>query len=159
MELRPGREKSDLAETISRILDKGLVINADIVVSVSGTELLGIKIRAALASFETAAKYGLEFPSGTNLTTEAWRNIEKEKADCPNCGNRMDKEELVGRGCYICGWTSQLKKEIKKEVWVKERSAMMIVKESVVDEEENPEEKVSKESDEKVKEKKKEIAR
>ena len=56
-----------LADVIDRILDKGLVINADITVSVVGVELLGIKIRAALASFETAAAYGLEFPSGTRL--------------------------------------------------------------------------------------------
>ncbi|MFQ5874513.1 MAG: gas vesicle protein, partial [Dehalococcoidia bacterium] len=47
-----------LADVIDRILDKGLVINADIMVSVAGVELLGIKIRAALASFETAARYG-----------------------------------------------------------------------------------------------------
>ena len=56
-----------LADVVDRILDKGLVINADITVSVVGVELLGIKIRAALASFETAAMYGLEFPSGTKL--------------------------------------------------------------------------------------------
>lgn len=56
-----------LADVIDRILDKGVVINADITVSVVGVELLGIKIRAALASFETAAMYGLEFPSGTQL--------------------------------------------------------------------------------------------
>ncbi len=56
-----------LADVIDRILDKGLVINADITVSVVGVELLGIKIRAAIASFETAAMYGLEFPSGTRV--------------------------------------------------------------------------------------------
>jgi len=56
-----------LADVIDRILDKGLVINADIKVAVTGVELLDIKIRAALASFETAAMYGLEFPSGTQL--------------------------------------------------------------------------------------------
>lgn len=56
-----------LADLIDRILDKGVVINADITVSVVGVELLGIKIRAAIASFETAAAYGLEFPSGTRL--------------------------------------------------------------------------------------------
>lgn len=59
--------EGSLADVIDRILDKGLVINADITVSVVGVELLGIKIRAALASFETAAMYGLEFPSGTRL--------------------------------------------------------------------------------------------
>jgi hypothetical protein len=38
-----------LVDVIDRILDKGLVINADITVSVAGVELLGIKVRAALA--------------------------------------------------------------------------------------------------------------
>lgn len=56
---------STLVDVIDRILDKGLVINADITVSLVGVELLGIRIRAALASFETAAKYGLEFPIAT----------------------------------------------------------------------------------------------
>ena len=49
------------------LLDKGVVINADIAVSVGDTELLAIQIRAALASFETAAEYGLEFPDGTDM--------------------------------------------------------------------------------------------
>ena len=56
-----------LADVIDRILDKGLIINADIRVAVVGVELLDIRIRAAVASFETAALYGLEFPSGTRL--------------------------------------------------------------------------------------------
>ena len=66
--LEPTRHEGkggSLADVIEVILDKGLVINADITVSVAGVELLGIKIRAALASFATAARYGLEFPSGT----------------------------------------------------------------------------------------------
>ena len=45
-----------LADVVERVLDKGLVINADIVISLCKTELLSIKIRAALAYFETAAK-------------------------------------------------------------------------------------------------------
>lgn len=64
-----------LADILDRILDKGVVINADITVSVVGVELLGLQIRLALASFETAARYGLEFPSGTNLDTPAWREL------------------------------------------------------------------------------------
>jgi len=54
--LEPMRERSStLPDLIDRILDKGLVINADITVSVAGIELLGIKVRATIASFETAA--------------------------------------------------------------------------------------------------------
>lgn len=95
----------NLADVIDRILDKGLVINADIAVSIAGTELLGIKIRAALASFETAAKYGLEFPSGTNLNTAGWKELNRPKASCPECGNIRDEISLIQEGCPICGWS------------------------------------------------------
>jgi hypothetical protein len=65
-EMQPSRGSSDLAEMVELLLDKGVVINADIVVSVGDTELLGVRLRAAVASFETAAQYGLEFPAGTD---------------------------------------------------------------------------------------------
>ena len=80
--LEPVRDRDrggSLADVIEVILDKGLVINADITVSVAGVELLGIKIRAALASFATAARYGLEFPSGTNLEG----NVPRSNPACP----------------------------------------------------------------------------
>lgn len=90
MALEPTRERGDaVADVIDAVLDKGLVINADIMVSLAGVELLGIKVRAALASFETAARYGLEFPSGTNLETAAWREAALEKERCPGCGERF----------------------------------------------------------------------
>jgi hypothetical protein len=105
--LMPNKSQN-LADVVERILDKGLVINADIAVSVAGTELLGIKIRATLASFETAAKYGLELPSGTNLNAPGWKDLDKPKAYCPECGNRRDEELLLRDGCPICGWSSPL---------------------------------------------------
>jgi len=95
-----------LADAVEKILDKGLVINADITVSVAGTELLGIKIRAAIASFETAAHYGLEFPSGTNLNAVGWREADKVKVYCPECRNRVEERLLIEEGCPICGWVS-----------------------------------------------------
>ena len=100
-------EGSGLADVIDRILDKGLVINADICVSVAGVELLGIKIRAALASFETAARYGLEFPSGTNYEKAAWKEAQVgNKETCPECGKMVLVEELLSEGCPWCGWIS-----------------------------------------------------
>jgi len=108
MALEPSRSNNGagLADVIDRILDKGLVINADIAVSVAGVELLGIKIRAALASFETAAKYGLEFPSGTNLKMPAWDDAIVAKENCPQCGKRVPIEGLITTGCPWCGWIS-----------------------------------------------------
>jgi len=112
--LKPEKDYSGLADAIDRILDKGLVINADITIDVAGVELLGIKIRAALASFETAAKYGLEFPTGTNLETAAWKEAMIEKEECPQCGKRVEREELLNLACPWCGWESAKAKKRKR---------------------------------------------
>ena len=107
--LEPVREREhggSLADVIDVILDKGLVINADITVSVAGVELLGIKIRAALASFATAARYGLEFPSGTNLEGAAWQQAQVLKETCPQCAKQVAVDELLERECPWCGWQS-----------------------------------------------------
>ena len=105
---------STLVDVIDRVLDKGLVINADILVSVAGVELLGIKLRAALASFETAAKYGLEFPSGTNIRTAAWEEAKSGRETCPECGKKVPVAELLGEdGCPWCGWVSAKAKKAK----------------------------------------------
>jgi len=104
--LEPTREGATLVDLIDRILDKGLVINADITVSLVGVELLGIKIRAAIASFETAAKYGLDFPSGTSREAKAWEEAQIGKEICPQCGKRVPSEQLLYIGCPWCGWRS-----------------------------------------------------
>ena len=96
-----------LVDVVDAILDKGLVINADILISLAGVELLGIKIRAALASFETAARYGLEFPAGTDLTVPAWAEAAIMKVACPGCDERFaTRVELLEAGCPACGWQS-----------------------------------------------------
>lgn len=114
--LEPVQDTADgLAAVIDRVLDKGLVINADITVSVAGTELLGVQIRAALASFETAAQFGLQFPSGTNVETAAWKEAMLEKETCPQCEKKVEKEELLNKSCPWCGWVSAKAKVLLKE--------------------------------------------
>ncbi|MFD7703473.1 gas vesicle protein [Streptomyces caelestis] len=105
--MQPRRDgEGSLAHVVETLLDKGLVLNADIMVSVAGVELLGIRLRAALASFETAARYGLEFPSGTDTETAAWRQSREEKETCPACGKRAPVEQLLNQWCPWCGWRS-----------------------------------------------------
>lgn len=95
---------SALPDLIDRILDKGLVINADIKIDLAGTEILGIKIRAALASFETAAKFGLAFPSGTNLNAPAWKQLEcSPETFCPECHSPLYSQS---QKVCACGWKS-----------------------------------------------------
>ncbi|GAB3260106.1 gas vesicle protein [Arthrobacter pigmenti] len=105
--MEPQRDREGtLTHVIETLLDKGLVINADIMVSVAGVELLGIRIRAALASFETAARYGLEFPAGTDRDTVAWNEAIEQKETCPECGKRAPLEQLLNEFCPWCGWKS-----------------------------------------------------
>jgi len=48
-----------LVDLLDRILDKGLVIHADLIVSVAGIPLIGVNLRAALAGMETMLNYGI----------------------------------------------------------------------------------------------------
>lgn len=109
-----GREGT-LQALIETLLDRGLVINADITVSVGGVELLGVQIRAALASFDTAARYGLDFPGGTNRGTEAWGEALDHKETCPQCGKVSSRQELLERSCPWCGWRSARSLEAEGE--------------------------------------------
>lgn len=112
------QQENGLAAVIDRVLDKGLVINADITVSVAETELLGIKIRAALASFETAAQFGLQFPSGTDMTTATWTEAKVEKEDCPQCDKRVPTEQLLNENCPWCGWISAKAKAVAEKATI-----------------------------------------
>ena len=58
--LLPTREKkATLVDLLDRVLEKGLVIQADVIISVAGIPLIGVNLRAALAGMETMLKYGL----------------------------------------------------------------------------------------------------
>ncbi|MEM1387788.1 MAG: gas vesicle structural protein GvpA [Pseudomonadota bacterium] len=48
---------ASIAEVVDRILDKGIVIDAFIRVSLVGIELVAIEIRAVVASIESWLKY------------------------------------------------------------------------------------------------------
>ncbi|MEM1020506.1 MAG: gas vesicle protein GvpJ [Sphingomonadales bacterium] len=57
---------SSLAEVVDRVLDKGVVIDAFIRVSLVGIELLSIEIRAIVASVDTYLRYA----EAVGLTTD-----------------------------------------------------------------------------------------
>lgn len=48
-----------LTDLLDRLLDKGVVIQADVIISVAGIPLIGINLRAALAGMETMLQYGV----------------------------------------------------------------------------------------------------
>ena len=57
MAVEKTNSSSSLAEVIDRILDKGIVIDAWVRVSLCGIELLAIEARIVIASVETYLKY------------------------------------------------------------------------------------------------------
>lgn len=50
-------DSSSLAEVVDRILDKGVVVDAFVKVSLVGIELLSVEARVVIASVETYLKY------------------------------------------------------------------------------------------------------
>lgn len=51
--------KVGIVDLLDRILDKGVVISADLIISLADIPLIGLNLRAALASIETMLDYGL----------------------------------------------------------------------------------------------------
>lgn len=51
--------RASLVDLLDRVLDRGLVINADIIICLAGVPLVGLNLRAALAGMETMARYGV----------------------------------------------------------------------------------------------------
>jgi len=48
-----------LVDLLDRVLDKGVIIYADVIVSVAGIPLIGVNLRAALAGMEAMLNYGI----------------------------------------------------------------------------------------------------
>ncbi len=51
--------QATLVDLLDRILSKGLILDADIIIHVAGIPLLGVKLKAALAAMETMLNYGI----------------------------------------------------------------------------------------------------
>ena len=75
----PKLQDSALVDLLDRVLDKGLVIQADIVVTLAGVPLLGVNLRAALANMDSMINYGMMKDMDENIRME----------------NQKIKEELV----------------------------------------------------------------
>jgi hypothetical protein len=58
--VEPTRDtQATLVDLLDRILDKGLILNADVIIHVAGIPLLGVNLKACLAGMETMLKYGI----------------------------------------------------------------------------------------------------
>ncbi|MFX0577675.1 gas vesicle protein GvpJ [Nocardia nepalensis] len=77
-----GRQSTNLADILERVLDKGLVIAGDIQVNLLDIELLTIKLRLVIASLETARAVGIDWwETDPWLNSKAARALEQKEPD------------------------------------------------------------------------------
>ncbi len=69
--------KATLVDLLDRVLDKGIVIHADMIISVAGIPLIGVNLKAALAGMETMLEYGMMEEWDTNIRSRAIKNEKK----------------------------------------------------------------------------------
>ena len=69
-------DKIGIVELIDRTLNKGVILNADLIITVADVPLLAANLKLALASVETMMKYGVmnDWLSATGL--------EKKEENC-----------------------------------------------------------------------------
>lgn len=54
---RTGR--ATLVDLLDRVLEKGLILDADLIISLAGVPLIAVSLRTAIAGVDTMARYGL----------------------------------------------------------------------------------------------------
>lgn len=54
---RTGR--ATLVDLLDRVLEKGLVLDADLIISLAGVPLIAVSLRTAIAGVDTMRKYGM----------------------------------------------------------------------------------------------------
>ena len=58
--MHPTRDThATLVDLLDRVLEKGLVLNADLIIHVAGIPLLGVSLKACIAGIETMLEYGM----------------------------------------------------------------------------------------------------
>jgi len=102
MEVEPVREThATLVDLLDRVLDKGLVIYADVIVSVAGVPLIGINLRAALAGMETMLKYGVMVD--WDERSRAWERTERKKKEVSLIKGEETILKMIGSHLYSEG--------------------------------------------------------
>ncbi len=75
-----------LVDLLDRVLDKGLILDADLIIHVAGIPLLGVKLKAALAGMETMLRYGIwedwDKAQRAIASAEQWRQKEAPVVSC-----------------------------------------------------------------------------
>jgi len=92
--------QATLNDLLDRILDKGIMLNTDLIVSVAGIPLLGVNLKLALAGMETMLEYGI---------MEDWDEAQRAVAakERKENGPLLDKDENIIFSVFGTHWYSK----------------------------------------------------
>ena len=71
--------RATLVDLLDRLLEKGLVIRADLIISLAGIPLIGVSLHAAIAGMETMLEYGMMTDWDAN--TRAFEREQRTSAE------------------------------------------------------------------------------
>ena len=94
------RRETTLNDLLDRLLTKGLMLNSDVVVTVSGIPLLGLNLRLALAGMSTMLRYGFMTDWDAAIRSVAQKKQAEE-------GPRLEEGERVLLSLFGSCWYSQ----------------------------------------------------
>jgi len=86
---RDWKGRATLVDLLDRIFDKGVVLYADVIISVAGIPLIGVNLRAVLAGMETMLEYGVM--QDMDVKTRMWESQKSKTKEVP----LIKGEELV----------------------------------------------------------------
>jgi len=93
------RDTSNLADILERVLDKGVVVAGDIVVSLVDVELLTIRLRLLIASVDKAKEMGIDWWEHDRwLSSSASAEGDRDGSQLSAVAERLEQlEASVGR--------------------------------------------------------------
>lgn len=93
--------QSTIDDLLEIVLDKGIVLNTDLIISVANIPLIGISLRAAIASLETMLNYGMMEQLDKRTRQWALQQIRDKKINLHNNENII--ENMYGSYYYEDG--------------------------------------------------------
>jgi hypothetical protein len=106
----PERE-NNIVDLLDRCLNKGIILNADVIISVAGVPLIGISLKAAIASIETMLDYGMM--EAWDERTRVWCAAESTKKEAV----LADGEEILIRKSGSIWYSQGIIQSWRPGVW------------------------------------------
>ena len=90
--MRPQKDENAIVDLLDVLLDEGVMIQADVLITVADVPLVGINLRAAIAGMATMHEYGF-FEDWDEAVRARRSDFEKvESASLDRSGERKSRE-------------------------------------------------------------------